>query len=246
VGDGVVVRAPKGGGESTVLAVAQTRPWGIAVDDSQVYWVDQGANPYDGENAAGSLAEGAILALSKVVPGPGTAAKVLATDVKVGDMVAVDGEAVYWHETESIRRVSKAGGAISTLTSSTVPTVSSNLIVQGGQVFWAEGVAGVWSVSSVPATGGASIALAMNIPQPSSIASTGSTLFWSDSQGPSVGAIRSVPASGGDQTLILPPNAAGNVDGRLVSFVLVDTGTFYTVQTWSQPDLHVVIDELAR
>jgi hypothetical protein len=245
-GGGVVVRAPKGGGESTTLAAGQSRPWGIAVDDSQVYWVEQGANPYDGENAAGGLAEGAILALSKSVSGPGTPAKLLAPDVKVGDMVAVDDQAVYWHETESVRRVPKVGGAISTLTSSTVPTVSSNLIVQSGQVYWAEAVAGVWSISSVPATGGASVPLAMNIAQPSSIALIGSTLFWSDAQGPSVGAIRSVPVAGGNQTLTSAPNADGSVDGRGVSFVLVDASTYYTVQFWSQPDLHVVIDELPR
>jgi len=241
-GAGVVRRAPKEGGASTTLAEGQSRPWGIAVDDARVYWVEQGAAPPDAnDDTGGATSLGAIFALPK----SGGEPKALAGQANSGDVIALDDDNVYWHELEAIRRVSKEGGSASTLASSALHTASSNLVVAGGRLYWAQ-EAGTWSVSSVATTGGPSVTLAANVDQPSSVGLFGGALYWSDAQGSTVGAIRSVPTGGGNQTVISPPNASGNVDEHVVSFVLVDEKAFYIVQYWGQPSLHVVIDELPR
>jgi hypothetical protein len=236
---GVLLRAPKAGGTSSILASAQSRPWGVAVDDTQIFWMQQGATPYENSDDDGSLTAGALLALPKA----GGKAKLLAGGIQVGDVLALDTESVYWHEDESIRSVSKKGGPITTLESSSVHTTTSNLIVADGQVVWAQSAGGAsWTVSSVATTGGTTVTLEENVAQPSSLALLGSAVYWSDAGGSSAGEIQSVSTTGADQIVLSPQNASAIGGDRVVSFVLADANAFYIVSYTSEPRLQVVIE----
>jgi hypothetical protein len=239
---GVLLRAPKTGGSATTLAGALTRPWGVAVDTAQVYFMVQGASPYDGSDV-GSPTPGSLVAMPKA----GGNARVLAGGVVVGDVLALDETSVYWHESVKIRKVSKKGGPVTTLESSTVNTATSNLGVADGRLVWAESAGGApWTISVVPTTGGASLTLEDSIARPSSLALAGDDLFWSDASGSSAGEIRSLTATGGDETVLSPQNRSAVGDDRVVSFVLADANMFYVVSSFSTPSLRVEVQELPR
>jgi hypothetical protein len=240
---GVVLSAPKGGGEGTVLASTQVRPWGIAVDDSEIYWLEQGAP--SGENAAGSLQPGAVVAMPKT-PGAGVPAKALASDVISGDFLALDDDAIYWHELDAIRRVPKTGGAAETLFHAPIATLSTNLIVSGGLVFWEDSVVGSASIMSVATGGGRPNTLAANVSPPSSLALLGETLFWTDMEGTTVGTLRSLPVSGGTETVISPANAPTGSTSYVASFVLVAATASFLFGYESKPAFAATVDRIGR
>jgi hypothetical protein len=239
VSSGVVESVPKAGGTVSTLAAAQFRPWGIAVDDAAVFWVVQGAPAHS--NGTG-LAPGAVQAITK---GGGGSPRVLAADVTAGDTIALDADAVVWHESRAIRRVGKTGGAPSTLLGMNVPFAASNLVLAGGRLLFAFN-GGTWAIGSIPAGGGGSATLVSDIPQPAAVAVDGSTLFWSDVGGDGVGAIRGVPVTGGDVTTLWPPDDVGGGGSRGTSALLVDTGAFYSVEYEAEPALAVTIRVLPR
>jgi hypothetical protein len=78
VDDGVVMKAPLGGGSPEVLASGQGRPNCIAVDDANVYWTNLGG----GTITKIPIEGGTPMTLASGQHGPGG--------------IAVDGKSVYW------------------------------------------------------------------------------------------------------------------------------------------------------
>jgi hypothetical protein len=238
VNGGLVLRVSKSGGEASTVAASQFRPWGIAVDEASVFWIEQGA-PSDDRTQ--HLAPGSLKAIGKAGGSP----RSLATDVASGDYLVVDADAVIWHENQAIRRVSKAGGPASALISATVPFAVSNLALANGRVLFAAN-SGTWNVESAPVAGGNADTLASDLPRPASIAPDGAMVFWNDSTGDTVGAIRSVPIAGGAPSLLWPPNAVGNHDNLGATALLVEPRAFYFVEYQALPSLTVSIRVLPR
>lgn len=234
VSQGTVERAPKAGGAAEVLATMQARPMGIAVDGDYVYWADEAGVP---PGNTGGIGEGLIERMPKDGSGPPT---VLASSLVAPDFIALDDQAVYWHDTHAIARVPKVGGGSTKLFHSAISFKSSNLVVSGGQVFWA-GHQGAWTLESIPTEGGSVTHLAAGIDQPSSVALFGSSLVWGEAVGPSVAEVIAMPTAGGSPTILWPANAQPAVQDDRALFLLADEHALYSVESWGDTSVTVAI-----
>lgn len=91
----------------SIVATGQTKTWGVAVDDANIYWTDCGTNPtaQDGRVMRMSKSTGQMIAL--------------ASNQSCPTSIALDATNVYWlggaTSARTISRVAKDGGALSVL-----------------------------------------------------------------------------------------------------------------------------------
>lgn len=120
--DGGIKRADHAFGGEMVLATGDV-PWDVAVDESFVYWTEQGS----GEGA------GAVRRASKL---DGTGAVLLAADVTGPRGMAIDATHVYWANKEdgTIKAVPLAGGPVTVLAAGQLQP--ANVAVDADFVYW--------------------------------------------------------------------------------------------------------------
>jgi hypothetical protein len=119
-GDSRVVKAPLDGSSFTDLAVAQAQPWGVAIDDSYVYWSSfddgklQRADKTDGNNV-----------VELHIDGKGT------TDI------IVDDTHLYWanEENGTISKVPKDGGEVVVIAN--CQGKPTNVTLDDSYIYWA-------------------------------------------------------------------------------------------------------------
>ena len=75
------MKVPIGGGTPTIIASGQSFPFGIAIDDTYVYWTNNGTN------AGGTVMKAPIA---------GDSVTTLASGQNFPLGIAVDGTSVYW------------------------------------------------------------------------------------------------------------------------------------------------------
>jgi hypothetical protein len=118
---GAVMRAPiSGGGPSAVVDIGTAAP-SIAVDTTNVYWLNNVVNGSTGNVYQMPLAGGAKIALA---PAYGAS------------QIAVDATNVYWNDWTQISQNAIGNVTTKKATSVTVATSSHGIAVFGGFIFW--------------------------------------------------------------------------------------------------------------
>jgi hypothetical protein len=130
-GAGSILRASKTSGEVTTVIDGLGRPTSLALDENRIYFTDPSL--YDG---------GAVLSVRL----DGSELTVIAR--AWANSVAVDAHAVYYATESAIMKVDKASGASSELATDLV--TPGDLVVRGGNVYWANGTRVAFSAKDPP------------------------------------------------------------------------------------------------
>jgi hypothetical protein len=168
---------PKSQAAVVTLASAQTCPWGMAIDATNVYWTD-----------CGDPTGGYVLK----VPKAGGEVVTLASGDRLSG-IAVDDTNVYWvagtsdGSSGAIMKVPVGGGTPTTL--ATRPGAPAHLVVDASYAYWVELVQGV--VMKVPLSGGAPVGVA-SAPSGFQIALGDTDVYWLGGEG-----LMKAPKAGG-------------------------------------------------
>jgi hypothetical protein len=268
----------------------------IASDGTDVYWADQaggihsvpvtGGTPKTLATVSGVTNAGAQILVDESsvyfaggpdvvsVPKSGGAVVTLASNQNAGSIAATGGD-IFWTDlfqgvgpSGSVNRVATGGGTVTTLASKLdVPIM---LAVDTNRAFWVD--LGSGDVKSVPLGGGAVSVLASSDGNIGGVASDGSYVYWSSSNGveascglcpppkpPSLGAstISRVPLSGGKPTVIakgynavgmaIDANYAywGDLYKNTVMAAPLAGGDAITLATDASPEIGPVVDACA-
>lgn len=181
--DGVVVRAPIGGGLVEVLTPAQPDPVGVAVNDTHVYWVNGG----DGALWEGEGSGGAVMRMPK---SGGVPEKL--SDEAFPQAIGLDSTHVYWTDAEDdeIRKMPLDGGEVTVL--ATNQGDPRHLALTDTDVFYTTGEMGV--VAKVSKSGGPIVVLSSEGGKTTGITVADGYVYWTNEVN---GAVRRVSESGG-------------------------------------------------
>jgi hypothetical protein len=174
---GQIMKVAIGGGTPVTLATKQDQPWGIAVDQANVYWTNN-----DGGNT---------LQLSL---GGGTPIT-LGTGSGLPHGIALDATTVYWGPRGEIIAAPIGGGSSANLATGGSAN-AWNLVVTATEVYWVDPTG---LVGSLPKGGGTPVTLASGQSGPRALAIDATTLYWGNSGD---GSIASMPIGGGTPTTL--------------------------------------------
>jgi len=185
------------GGTEVVLAANLPRPREVAIDESNVYWLE-GESPDirimsigKTGGAASTVVTGSLHALTFAYgylfygdstyngivfrPPAMGAAEVIASPADPA-RIAVDDTHVYWLDlaTNTVQRASRAGGSIPETLAST-GVASGNMALDDAYVYWTSGS----EISAVPKAGGTVVVIASLRPQSSSVVDD-SWVYWGE------------------------------------------------------------------
>jgi hypothetical protein len=223
---GYVMKAPLGGGPSTVLASGQAEPLWLVVDANNVYWVNQGT-PENSET------DGTVMK----VPLGGGQPTILASGQLSPTSVAVDASFVYWANTGtsdnnyldgSVMKAPLGGGAAIVLASEQNQPAQIEVNARG--VYWMNDAATLLSLPLEGASGALPQQLATS-PSASfdlvDFVVDAASVYWIATSGviPFDGTVMKMPLTGGAPTVLAsgqdyPEGIA--VDGSSVYWATID------------------------
>ena len=181
--DGTIMRTSIGSTNATAIYSGQNLPQAITTDGTNVYWADwgtfdsQGRSNNDGTVWQGSINGGSAIQLASNQPGPST--------------MGFDSQNLYWVNlgqlgtdnfpalnSGSVMKVAIGSGTPSTIASA--QAVPFSLIVANGTVYWSDyGLSAPGLIMSVATDGGTGVVpLVSGLNDPSALASSGATLYW--------------------------------------------------------------------
>lgn len=128
--EGALHRGDKGGASSTVLASSLATPWGLALDETGIYWAENGDTTSN---------DGKIQVLASGADSPTPIASNLAHPFRV----ALDADYVYWtnqgsdpdYHDGSVMRASKKGSHASDVVADQLDR-PSDVAVDGDNIYW--------------------------------------------------------------------------------------------------------------
>ncbi|MBI3203365.1 MAG: hypothetical protein HYZ29_17635 [Myxococcales bacterium] len=178
-----------------VESVASELPgaYGIAVDNTDVYWTD---------NESGTVI---------AAPKSGGALRTLASGQHHPQFVALDSTHVYWGNAQSpdgfVGRVEKSGGPVEVVADNSARVIA----VDASRVFFTAYGDGA-AVRSAPLAGGPAVTLADAQPNPTGIAVFEGFVYWGNQGAHQVdGGIMKVPAIGGAPSVVVTGQVSGGV-----------------------------------
>ena len=150
-------------GKAKELATFPGAPWGITVDETDVYLHDQTFDAVWRVPCGGGAAER--------IAGTGSG-----TSLSHRQGIAQDQDHVYWADTGSIWRVPKRGGETQVLASATSPGFIWSITLAGDFLYFSERRGG--TLSRVPKAGGRTELLASGDREPGEMTSDGEYIYW--------------------------------------------------------------------
>jgi hypothetical protein len=162
---GTVCRVAIAGGGVTTLASGLSRPQGIAVNSSSVYWT----NPSDGTVVMMAIGGG----MTTTIASPGNTTPPTA--------ITLDATSVYWTQSNAVVKAPLFGGSTTTLGPA---NVGEGIAVDSTNVYWTSAGGGSNStVTSVPLGGGVPTTLYTG-GFPGGVAVDATNIYWADSENP--------------------------------------------------------------
>lgn len=190
-----IMSAPIAGGPPATIVSNAGHPSAVAVDGANVYWVDTG---------------GAVMRVSK---GGGSPVTLVPSNAPVGASMgmAVDDADIFWTRgvtkggsnlsLGSVLKVAKTGGTPVTIAKNQETpwgiALTKDAVLWTNYAMWAPGTAG--AVKKAPKTGGSVVTIA-SADHPTSIATDGTNVFWTDW---GKGTVMKAPLDGGAATALV-------------------------------------------
>ncbi len=192
--------------EVRVLVSDAHVPWDIAVDDTDVYWVEEGSNAGDGRVRKVAAGGGAPQSLAETQATPiamatdddsifwvnftsgGSVSRIAKNGTGYAKLavangprtIAIDADHVFWTSVEgAILRLPKTGGSPATITQQGVGVVS--LFVYDADVYWAHrGTGQVLRMNKLDNAGDSIAVVASGLDNPTSVYVDANHVFWSE------------------------------------------------------------------
>jgi len=182
--DGVIMKTPIGSTSPTPIYSSQRIPQALTTDGANVYWADWGTFDAQGRsNNDGTVWQGSV---------NGGTPKMLASNQPAPSGIAVDGQNVYWSNlgflgtdnfpqpnTGSVMQVPIGGGTLTTIASAQAVPVC--IIADRGKIYWSQyGLSAPGLIMSSTPGGGVVIPLAAGLDDPAALATSATTLYWTN------------------------------------------------------------------
>ena len=190
---GTVSKVAKNGGPVTVLASGLSWPWGIAVDSTDVYWVDSTGVQKVGLNG------GTVTTLASSTLGSNYSDTLSSQWGSIGPYLAIDADYVYWAggtAGNNLQKTPKGGGT--TVTLEVEPSLILSIAADSTNVYWAEDNC---TVNEASITGGTPTVLASTLGVPMDIAIDSMNVYWGEAS-MSGGWVKKVGITGGTATVV--------------------------------------------
>lgn len=197
VPEGAVMRVGLLGGPPEEVAAFEFEPGGLFVDGTHIYWSEFGS-------------PGSVRRLAKADSGDSAKAEELAKDQPKSLSVTVDANNVYFTTSQTIRSVSKSGGAVKEIASNqNYPAV---LITSYGFLYWTSTFGGFVAQADTYNLDAGVQLLASNQSSPGGLTVDLGNLYWANYLGDSSGGtprIMTVDRTGATAPVVLADGQAG-------------------------------------